>query len=250
MKKIIPLVLPFMTAPVWAADAPKTKSMDGEVGLIITTGNTETESFKLGLKGTQELTDWSNQYKFDALYKKDEVEQSDGAKESKTTAHKYFASAQGNYKLNNPDHRLFVFGSYKDDRFSSYDYQATLAVGWSQNIWADKTSSFEYSIGPGYSFNKTSATEQQESQNEDSFVLRASLDYSWTISDNAKFTQFFSSEKGEENTKSKSESAITANIFGSLAMKFSIKLDHNSHVNGDRDKLDTEAAVALVYSFF
>lgn len=245
MKKVFPLIFPLLVAPSWAEDAPKDKSMDGELGLIVTTGNTETESFKLALAGSQELTDWSNEYKFEALYKKDEVSQDDGSEQSQTTAQKYFASAQGNYKLDNPDHRLFMFASYEDDRFSSFDYQATIAAGWNQQLWQNETSRFNYSIGPGYALNKT-----QQGEDEDSFILRGSLGYEWTISDNAKFSQSFSTEVGEDNTKSKSETAISANINGALAMKFSIKLDHNSEVADNRDNLDTETAVTLVYSFF
>ena len=109
---------------VFAADEVKPFSMDGEFGYIATTGNTETTSIKGKLSAHQELTKWSNDYTLEALYKNDEI---DGAEQ--TTAQKYFLSGQGNYKLENPDHRIFGFASYADDKFSSYNYQATLAAG-------------------------------------------------------------------------------------------------------------------------
>ena len=55
---------------------------------------------------------------------------------------------------------------------------------------------------------------------------------------------------GDENTKSRAESALTATISGNLSMKLSVKLDHNSRVNEGVEKLDTATAVTLVYSFF
>jgi putative salt-induced outer membrane protein len=77
-----------------------------------------------------------------------------GEATSQTTAERFFLSGQGNYKLDNPNHRLFGFVSYEDDEFSSYDYQSTFAAGWSQKLWEDDVSQFNYSVGPGYSVAK------------------------------------------------------------------------------------------------
>ena len=73
---------------------------------------------------------------------------------------------------------------------------------------------------------------------------------SWKISDTAKFTQTVSTEVGSDNTKSRAESALTATNSGNLSMRLSFKLDHNTNVEDDVEKLDTETAVSLVYNFF
>ena len=140
---------------------------------------------------------------------------------------------------------MFLFSSYEDDRLSNFDYQATIAGGWSQKVWKTDKSAFEYSIGPGYSFSET-----QTGEDTSSFIVRGSLAYKWFISDTAKFTQTVSTEVGSENTKSRAESALTATISGSLSMKVSLRLDHNSDVNPGVENLDTETAVTLVYNFF
>ncbi|GGF66938.1 DUF481 domain-containing protein [Alteromonas lipolytica] len=233
-----------VAASAVAQDEPKPFTMDGEFGLIVTTGNTETSSMTAGISAQQELESWSNDYRVEGLYKKETVEQ-DGEEVERTSAQKFFASAQGNYKLENPDHRLFVFSSYEDDRQSNFDYQATLAGGWSQKMWETKKTAFEYSIGPGYAWSET-----QDGEDTSSFIVRGSAAYKWFISDTAKFTQTLSTEVGSENTKSRAESALTASISGSLSMKVSIRLDHNSNVDEGVEKLDTETAVTLVYNFF
>lgn len=227
-----------------AAEDPKPFTLDGEFGLILTTGNTETTSVKGKLSAHQELERWSNDFVAEALYKKDEVDV-DGVDTSQTTAQKWFVSGQGNYKLENPDHRLFGFASYEDDRFSSFDFQSTIAAGWNQKLWSDETSSFEYSIGPGYSYAK-----DNNDQTISGLIVRGALDYQWKISDTATFKQLISTEVGDDNTKSKSETSLSAQINGSLSMKLSITLDHNSDVADDRDNLDTQTAVTLVYTFF
>ena len=233
-----------VAASAIAQDEPKPFTMDGEFGLIVTTGNTETSSATAGITAQQELENWSNDYQIEGLYKQETVVQDDEEVE-RTSAQKFFASAQGNYKLENPDHRLFAFSSYEDDRFSNFAYQATLAGGWSQKMWETEKTAFEYSVGPGYSWAET-----QAGVDNDSFIVRGSAAFKWFISDTAKFTQTASTEVGSENTKSRAESALTATISGSLSMKVSLRLDHNSNVAEGVEKLDTETAVTLVYNFF
>ncbi|HAU91015.1 MAG TPA: DUF481 domain-containing protein [Alteromonas sp.] len=233
-----------VAASAIAQDEPKPFTMDGEFGLIVTTGNTESTSATAGITAQQELENWSNDYQIKGLYKEETVIQ-DGEEVERTSAQKFFASAQGNYKLENPDHRLFAFSSYEDDRFSNFAYQATLAGGWSQKMWETEKTAFEYSVGPGYSWAET-----QAGVDNDSFIVRGSAAFKWFISDTAKFTQTASTEVGSENTKSRAESALTATISGSLSMKVSLRLDHNSNVAEGVEKLDTETAVTLVYNFF
>ena len=227
-----------------AQDKMKPFTMEGEMGFIFTTGNTETTSVSAGVTAHQELVQWSNDYNIEGLYKKETVE-TDGIEEERTSAQKFFASAQGNYKLDNPDYRLFGFTSYEDDRLSNFDYQATVAAGWNHKLYETDTQSFEYSIGPGYAFAET-----QEGEEQNGMIVRASAAYQWLISDTAKFTQTVSTEVGSDNTKSRAESALTATISGNLSMKLSVKLDHNSDVGPGVEKLDTETAVTLVYNFF
>ncbi|MFC6439013.1 YdiY family protein [Bowmanella sp. JS7-9] len=221
------------------ADA-KEFTMDGELGVIVTTGNTETSTIKAKINAHQELEQWSNDYIAEGLYRRD-----GNADEEKVKDQKVFVSAQGSYKLENPNHRLFAYASYEDNRFSGYDYQGTLAGGWGQQLWKDESSSFNYSIGPGYSFAKTDSGESQNG-----LIVRGAADYQWKISDTSTFRQLLSTEVGQDNTKSKSETSLTAKINGSLAMKVTLTLNHNSQVAEDKENLDTETAVTLVYTFF
>jgi putative salt-induced outer membrane protein YdiY len=245
MKKSLIVIGLFATANVCAEDNIKPFKMDGEFGLIATSGNTDTTSVKGKLSAHHEMEKWSNDFIFEALYKKDEVSLTNGETESQTTAQKFFLSGQGNYKLEDPNHRLFAFGSYEDDKFSSYDYQSTVAVGWSQKLWDDETSKFEYSVGPGYSFAKLA-----DGTSENGFIVRGALDYQWKISDTATFKQLLSTEIGADNTKSKSETSVSAKINGALSLKLSLTMDHNSDVLAGRENLDTQVAATVVYSFF
>ena len=246
MKKhiIASLITLSFSSIAFAQDEVKPFTMEGELGFISTTGNTETTSVSAGINAHHELEQWSNDYAIEGLYKKETVD-NDGVDEEYTSAQKFYGSAQANYKLENPDYRLFGFASYEDDRLSNFDYQATVAAGWNQKVLENKRHTLEYSIGPGYSFAQT-----QEGEDQDSMIVRASGAYTWKLSSTAKFTQTLSTEVGSDNTKSRAESAVTATISGNLSMKVSFKLDHNTNVSDGVEKLDTETAVTLVYNFF
>lgn len=228
-----------------AQQQEKTFTLEGELGLIFTTGNTKTSSFKGRLSSSHELPLWSNSYTLESLYKQDEVSDTGGTEQTVTSAQKFFASGQGNYKLTNPDNRLFVFGSYEDDRFSSFDFQGTLAAGWNSKLWDDQTSSLSYSLGPGYSFAET-----VDGTDASGVIVRGAGEFTWHLSPTATFKQLLSSEVGSDNTKSRSETSISAQINGSLALKFSVILNYNSDVEADAANLDTETAATVVYHFF
>ena len=219
-------------------------TLEGGLGFIFTTGNTDTTSVNASIESHQELERWSNDYSLSGLYKQESVENDEGVEEDRTSAQKFDAQAQANYKLQNPDNRLFGFASYEDDRFSSFNYQSTVAAGWNQKLWQNDTTALEYSIGPGYAFNET-----QDGESQNSFIVRASTGFQWLISDTSKFTQTLSTEVGSDNTKSAAETALTASINGSLSLKVSISFDHNTNVEPGKEKLDTETAVTLVYNF-
>ncbi|WP_395344710.1 YdiY family protein [Ningiella sp. W23] len=233
------------TSVIAQEEEPKPFTLDGEFGFIATTGNTDTTSISFGLNATQELERWSNVYLVEGLYSEDTTRNEAGEDVTNTTAQRVFGSAQANYKLENPNHRLFGFASYEDNRLSNFEYQATIAAGWNQLLWENDTSSFDYSIGPGYTF-----SEDINGESLDGFVVRAAADYNWNISETSQFTQTFSTEIGDENTRTRSETALTAQLFGGLALRVSLLLNHNTEASEDRDKLDTETAVTLVYSFF
>lgn len=230
--------------------AEKDFTLEAEFGSFFSGGNTKTTSFKASLSSHHEVQNWSNDYTVEALFRQDEVMLEDDItgeeyQETQTTAQRFFISGQANYKLNNPTNRLFGFASYEDARFSSFEYQATIAAGWSSQWFKKPNSHFTYSIGPGYAFQ-----ELQDGEDASGLILRGQLDYGWKISKNAKIKQILSTEVGALNTKSRSESSLSAKINGSMSMKVSVILNHNTDVEEGLENLDTETAITLVYNFF
>lgn len=218
--------------------------LDGELGVLINTGNTSAASVKAAVNSDYETENWSSIYFAELLYK----ESGSPTSQREVSAQRFFGSAQFDYKLLSPGRRLFMYGDYEDDQFNGYDHRASLAAGWSQRLWRNEDSEFRYSIGPGYSF--IEAEENNDNLVNDGIIVRASAEYKYHWSSGAKLRQFLSTEAGEENTKSRSETSLSANVFGSLAMKLSFILNYESDTPEDVDSLSTETSVALVYQFF
>ncbi len=244
-----------LCSPAFAEEDKKLQA-ELELGVIATSGNTDTQSYKGKIDVKHDLNTWRNHYILEGLYKRDQLQIDDGAgnitKEDRTTAEKYFASAQGDYKLNKEHAALFIYGEYDRNRFSGFDYQYTVALGYSNRLFTRDNAYFAYSIGPGMTSDKPEETEGATQESEENFIVRVSAEYAYEFSENAKFTQTLSSNyatKDDSNTKTKSVTSVTAQLISSLALRASYTVDYNSEVPADREHADTETAITVVYSF-
>lgn len=245
------LALAVSSVTAFAETTDKKLATDVEFGFITTSGNTETTSLKGSVNVKQDLEKFRNNYVLEAFYKEDEVSVEAGgisSRETQTTAEKYFFSVQSDLKLDAEHKGIFFFGSYEQDEFSSFEYQATIALGYSDRLFTRDNSYFSYSIGPGMAYNEIRET----GETNEIGIVRASAEYRWQISENARFKQTLSSEipfESDENRKTKAETSLNANIVNDLAMKIAFVVDHNSQVSEGIEKADTQTSVTLVYSF-
>lgn len=254
-------VLPLAAITAVADEPPKPLAADMELGLLLTSGNTDSTALKAKMDAKHDMARWRNHYVLEALYKKDEVmSEQDGVEveEDQVTAEKYFASTQADYKLDSKHRALFVFGSYDEDKFSGYDFQAAIAVGYSDRLFQGDRSFLDYSVGPGMSFSRTDEVRDEtgvlvtDNISEESAMVRVAGNYQYDFSENAKFTQTFSSDVSLEsgaNTRTKAESAVIANLTRSMALKASFIVTHNTEVPEDRTSTDSQTALTVVYSF-
>jgi putative salt-induced outer membrane protein len=238
MKKLILISgsvfsLSFSNHVLLAAEEPAWKS-SVELGIVSTSGNTETQTINAKAKTEHERERWRHSATFEAL------KSSDG---DTTTAERYFISGQSNYKYSKNNYS-FVIVSYEDDRFSGYDYRASEAIGYGRRLLDQEDLKFDLEAGPGA---RQSKLENDGTDNET--ILRAAAKLFWGISVTSKFTEDLSVEAGEDSTVSKSVSGLTSKVNGNLATKITYTVKHTSDVPQGIKNRDTETAVTLVYSF-
>lgn len=232
----------------------KPLEIEAEFGLSTTSGNTSTQTFKSRLEVKQDLENWRNKYVLQSLFTRNEVEDDQGELVERTAAEKYFGSAQGDYKLNKNNAAFFIFGEYDRNRFSGFEYQYTVALGYSDRLFTTDNSYLSYNIGPGVTVIKEEDDETtgMEMEAEETFVVRFLVEYVYQISENSKFTQNINtnySPDSDENTKTRAITALTAQLNSSFALRASFTVDYNSQVPEEREHADTETAVTIVYSF-
>ena len=224
------------TGKVWTTSA--------ELGAIATSGNTVGTSVTGKIDAKQELQQWSNQYIFSAFFKEDEKTDANGDKITEKSAEKYLVSAKAAYKLDEEFDKLFVYGSYTDDKFGAYTKYTTLAVGYGTRIYNAEDKSLDVEVGPGYFTGKRSTGETEKG-----LIARGAAVFNWTISESASFAQTLSVEYGDDNTRTIAESAVLAKINGSLQMKAAFLVQNDTDVPVAKKSTDTQTSLTLVYSF-
>jgi putative salt-induced outer membrane protein YdiY len=228
--------------------APLTMAREGnyegeaELGMLITSGNSEETSINSRLAGKYEGAVWRNTASFRSAY-------SEGKDE--TTAEKYRVDAEGNYKFGAHQY-WFLRGSYDDDRFSGYEYQSSVTSGYGNRVWNTGERSFlDLSIGAGYRYNRLDVANEDGERNEDEVIGRLAAQLDYALSENALFRQKLSTEVGvdEGESISESETAIQASLAGNLSMKAAYRVKHVSDAPADSEKTDTETSITLLYGF-
>ncbi|WP_148863969.1 DUF481 domain-containing protein [Marinobacter fonticola] len=237
-----------VTPLAMAQDAGDEWEGEGELGLLITQGNTEETNFNVRLAVKHEVETWRNTAMVRSLYS--EGEDPDTGEEE-ATAEKYQAEAETNYKFD-PTQFLFLRGAYENDRFAAYDFQSSSTAGYGNRVWEDGERSYlDLKAGAGYRFNKLEEPNDDGEDAEDGAVLRFAGAFHYALSPNAVFIQEVGSEVGleDDNTITESLTAVQADIIGNLSMKVAYRLKHNSNAPSEAESTDTETSLTVLYGF-
>ena len=232
---LIPAAM-LVSGMVMAEDEVKQVEWEGEVelGLVSTSGNTETDTISAKAKISREQGKWRNAGKFSAFNTSDKTG---------TTAERYELTGQSDYKFSE---REYVFGiiNYEDDRFSGYDYRVSESIGYGRRVLDRPDMTLDLEMGPGARQSKL-----DDGNSDSEFMVRGAAKYLWNITKTSNFSENLTVEAGQDATISKSVTALSSKINGSLAMRLSYTMKHTTDVPPGIEKTDTETAVTLVYSY-
>ena len=242
---------------VSAAEKP-VFSASAQLGLLFQTGNTKSADIKAGLDFRYEKDLWRSLVIFDGLLKKTELTDEQGQTSFDTTDNKWSVVTQTNYTVDTKN-RNYLYGNlfYEENRFSSFDSQASLSTGWGRRWYEDSKASLDADIGPGFKRDVTKPTQASDdapflSETRDSIILQAQALYIRKINEYIEFKQLFVAKhaiESGENSLYKAETSVTSKLIDSLQLKLSFVVDYNSKVEQDKANTDTQTAAVLVYSF-
>ena len=205
----------------------------GEVGASFASGNSDTESanaaFELGVTAGK----WAHTLGLAGNY---------GSDSSVTTAQRWEFRGQSGYDFTE---RTYWFGAgrYEDDRFSAYDYQATVSTGLGYRFIDNERTKLWVQGGPGYRFAEFNDT----GETEDGSILRGDLGFDYQLTETTKIVERFLVETGSENTYLQNDLGLEVTIQGSLGLRVGYQVRHNSDVPAGVDKTDTLTTLGLIY---
>lgn len=234
----------------------KTKSIftgSAELGFLYKTGNTNSGDIKTGLDLRFEKEQWLSILNIDFLLKKADIPNENGDTHFQTTDQKWTLASQTNYSLDNKE-KNYIYGNiwYEENTFSSFTYQNSVSTGWGRHWYKSSNSSLWGDIGPGFKRDSFKATDTEPKRMSETWIIQAQILYIKKIGDHVEFKQYLSAKqalKNDENSIYKAETTVTTKLISTLQLRFTFTLDYNSDVEANKENLDTQTAVTLVYSF-
>jgi putative salt-induced outer membrane protein len=222
-----------MTLFVVVAPAQAEWSGKGELGASIATGNSDNQSANAALEVKDKLEKWTHVLGFSGNY---------GNDGDSTTAQRWEVRGQSNYDFTKKAY-WFGAGRYEDDRFSAYDYQASLATGLGYKLVDSDDTKLWVQGGPGYRF----AKERETGKSADSVIFRGDVGFEQRLTETTKVTDRFLVESGSDNTYLQNDIGLEVKISGALGLRVGYQVRYNTDVPPGIDKTDTLTTVGLLY---
>lgn len=208
---------------------------EGQLGFVLARGNSDADTVNAKLDMSKETASWKNAFGIAALRSS-----SDGER----NAERYAASWQTDYRFSP---RSYWYGSarYEDDRFSGFDYQASLVSGLGHRFVDEEDFKLFGQAGLGFRRLESSLTDFTE----DNLIVSGELRYEQKLTDTTSLKNKLIVEAGEANTFLSNELAVQVKINTRLSLAAGLGVRHNTDPPQGRDKTDTLTTLNLVYGF-
>ena len=216
----------------------------GEAGLVISSGNTNTETANAKVQLTNETDNWKNMAGAAALYASDE--------EGKA-ANRWEVFGQSDWKFTE---RNFLFGAgrYEQDEFSGFRYQATASYGIGRRFLDSPNTKMVGTLGAGYKFLETRDSFDEETgvliaegESSNEVVFRATVDLEHTFTATTSLINKFIVESGANNTFAQNDLSLQVKMTDVLALAVGYSVRHNTDPPAEFQETDTLTTINLVY---
>lgn len=218
-----------------------------ELGVLLSSGNTESKSANGKFDLTHENTRWRNNIFVGALY---------GENATFTDAERYEARYQSDYKITE---RFSWFGGLRgeQDRFSGFAYQATVSTGASYKFIDKPSAKLTASLGAGLRRSQSEILIQTEAGEvldriegpvEEEPVIIFGSNYEQELTSTTKITNKLLAESGSDNTSIQNDLALSVSINESFALAVGYAIRYNTDPPPLSESTDSLITVNLVYN--
>ncbi|MBL1351957.1 MAG: DUF481 domain-containing protein [Zetaproteobacteria bacterium] len=205
-----------------------------ELGYVQTGGNTQTKTIHSKLKSILDIDRFRTTLEGSVLNSSDQV---------KTTAEKYTASLQEDWKFSKKSYVLLRL-AFDSDRFAGIKTRYVETVGYGRTLLNDDVWHGNMEIGVG-----SRQTQLIPSQRKNDVIARASTDWKWFMTEHTTLAQTLNTEGGKEGFLSHSVTSLQQQINETLSSKIAFSAEHTSKVPVGVKKLNTEMSVTLVLAY-
>ncbi len=235
MKKLVTATL-LLTSPLALGETtPEPWGGEGDLAYSRSSGNTDNQSLLAKLKLIYRQNDWVHTGQMEAV---------NSSEDGTRSAESYTLRYQSDYSITETWY-AFGKGRYEDNRFSGYEYRATLAGGIGAHLIDDDVTTFNLEGGVGYRHSK----EQNTGVTSDEAVIIGHAHYARVLTETTRFESNVDVESGADNTYIDGEMAVRVKINARLGLKVAYSVEHNTDVPVGTEKTDTLTSVGLNYSF-
>lgn len=229
------LLAPDAALAQWAAKA--------EAGVVAARGNTHTDSANLKADVSRTFVKWKHALGFTGVYASDRTG---------TTGQRWEGRGQTDYAFNEQGYS-FASGRYEEDRFSGFDYQATLGSGLGWRFFDTPQTKLEAQLGVGYKMFKARASIAADgitpipATREEDGIAQGKVTFERALSETSRLFEKFLVESGAENTFMQNDLSLEVKIVSSLALAIGYSVRYNTAPPAGFGKTDTLTTLNLVY---
>jgi putative salt-induced outer membrane protein len=231
-----------------ADDPPPGWSGKGQLGYVMSRGNSDADSANAMLDVILLRNSWKHVLSLDGLY---------GRSAGITSAERVDARLQSDYTINA---HVFAFGalSYQDDRFSGFQYQASGSAGIGYKFIDSSTTKLAAQLGVGYRSlrpedlikdDSGAVVERVPLETQSEAVGTAGIDFDHQFNASTKLTDKFLLESGSSNTSIKNDLALEVKMSKKLSLAAGFGVRDNTKPPAGLKRTDTVTTLNLVYAF-
>ncbi len=235
-------------------------SGSGQLGLAATTGNTRSQNLNAGLD-LKFLSDrWIYHFDASALRSRGETSVSMpgpggtpiNVNQYRVTANRYTVGGSAGLVLD-PANRLVSTMRYDHDSFSSYRYQAAIAVNWGHVLLKNQSTDLDFELGPGFKRYRVAGSTTSHT----AAIGRGAINYSQQLTGNTRIENHLLIEAAGFDTFAENTTSLVVQMNKRLALKLGYQIRHNTKLNnvlllnpnGGTAKTDTLLTTNVVYDF-
>ncbi len=207
----------------------------GELGGVLTRGNTDTKSLNARLDMTRDTEQWRHMAGFSVLR---------STNDDVTSADRWELRGESDYRLTQ---RSYLFGAlrYEEDRFTDFDYKATAAFGYGYKFIDRESTKLDARLGVGYRRSELRIS----GETEEDAILRGAIDFAHQLTETTRIVDGFLIESGSNNTFLQNVLGIEVKINAALALGLNYEVRHNTDVLPGTKKTDQLLTANLVFEF-